>query len=72
MMGYERAWVVCSMDGMVLCNEKTGDPQEFKTERSALKLAREWVKNSSDEQAWVFRLSHVVSRSDEVKVEEVE
>lgn len=57
------AWVVSSMDLCILCDDH-GEPQEFATEKAALKKAKEWVQTSEETEAWVFKLSHLVSRPD--------
>jgi CheY-like chemotaxis protein len=65
-------WIVCGMDGYILCDTNRSKPQEFSTEARAIKRAREWVANSEDQEAWIFRLSHIVSRPDtEATVEKV-
>ena len=56
-------WIVCSMDGVPLAG-KNGETEEFTTETRALKRAGQWVRESSESEAWVYRLSHVVSRPD--------
>ncbi len=71
-MAIKPAWIVCGMDGYVLCGTDASEPQEFSTEARAIKRAREWVANSEDQEAWIFRLSHVVSRPEaEATVEKV-
>lgn len=63
-------WIVCGMDGNPLYDDDK--PKEFKSAASALKLAKEHVQFSEDDEAWVFKLSHVVSRPKiEPEVEEV-
>lgn len=57
------SWIVCSMDGNQICKD-CGDPEEFSSEKTAIKRAKLWVQTSGDEEAWVFRLSHVVIRPD--------
>jgi hypothetical protein len=63
-MAIKRAWIVCGFDGHPLIDEKTDAPAEFKSEAAAIKRAKDWVKTSGDDEAWIFRLSHVVSRPD--------
>lgn len=58
------SWIVCSMDGNVLFDPDKDEAQEFSTEKAAIKRAKEWVGTSEDDEAWVYRLSHVVSRPD--------
>lgn len=73
-MAIKPAWIVCGVDGFVVMDEKAGEPQEFKSEAAAVKRAKEWVKAEADSQAWVFRLTHVVSTPEiepEPDVEEV-
>jgi hypothetical protein len=55
-------WIVCDMDGTPLLNEDTGIVREFSSHGAALKVAKEHVNTSQDDEAWVFKLSHVVSR----------
>lgn len=69
-MAIKKAWVVCSMDGMALCGDD-GEVQEFKSEASAIKRAKDWVLTSADDEAWIYCLSHVVSRPEEVDIERV-
>lgn len=54
-------WVVCGMDGYILCGA-TNDPEEFRTEAAALKRAKQHISTHEDDEAWVYRLSHLVSR----------
>jgi hypothetical protein len=54
-------WIVCDMEGNVLTDD-TGEHREFKTEKAAIKRAKQWIGESADDEAWVYRLSHVVSR----------
>lgn len=69
-MAIKKAWIVCEMDGSVVC-DVGGVPQEFKSETAALKRAKEWVLTSSDNEAWVFCLTHVVSRGGDVTIDSV-
>lgn len=57
----KRDWIVCTMDGNPICDDE-GKALEFSTEKAALKRAKEWVQTSGEEEAWVYCLSHVVSR----------
>lgn len=57
------AWIVCGMDTNPTCKDN-GDVEEFSTERAAVKRAKLWVQTTEDTEAWIFRLSHVVSRPD--------
>lgn len=60
----KKVWIVCAMSGDVLYDDKTQQPAEFKTEAAAIKRAKEHVQEDADEEAWVFALSHIVSRPD--------
>lgn len=62
MSEYDRTWVVCGMDGYPICDDKTDRPKEFKTEKAAVACAKEHVRTSQDDEAWIYRLSHVVRR----------
>ena len=59
-------WIVCAMTGQVLCDDNNV-PQEFKSERAAIKQAGKWTQKSADDEAWVFRLTHIVLSSGEYK-----
>lgn len=54
-------WIVCGMDTFPLCNDK-GAVVEHTTEDKAVKAAKLHVQTHEDCEAWVFRLSHIVSR----------
>jgi hypothetical protein len=69
-MAIKPSWIVCSMDNNALCTEH-GKVQEFGSEKAAIRRAGEWVKTSEDQEAWVYCLSHVVSRPDAFDVEAV-
>lgn len=64
----KKDWIVCAMDGNVLAHPDTGEAETFSTEKAAIKRATEWVRNSEDVEAWVYCLSHVVARPDDVIV----
>lgn len=70
MSNIKKAWVVVGMDGNILFDDH-GDPQEFKSEAAAIKRAKTHVVNTDNTEAWVFVLTHVVSRSDDATVERV-
>lgn len=55
-------WIVCGMDGFPLTNPRTDRAYEFTKHGPAIKLAKEHVRTSQDDEAWVYRLSHIVSR----------
>jgi hypothetical protein len=57
------------MDGSALFADNGNEPQSFSTEKAAIARAEDWVKKSSDNEAWVYKLTHVVSRSSETKSE---
>lgn len=54
-------WIVCDMEGFVQCNDDTV-PVEYKTEAAAIKAAEEQLKTSGDDERWVYKLTHVISR----------
>lgn len=55
-------WIVCDMEGQPITDNDTGEVREFTSHGAALKLAKQHVQSSQDDEAWVFKLSHVVSR----------
>ena len=70
-MTIKATWIVCSMDGTVLCDDRGNPFQEYKTEKDALQRAKWWVNEGSDKEAWVYKLSHVVSRVDGCDIDKV-
>lgn len=60
-MATKTDWIVRSNDGDVLCND-FGRPEEFRSERAAIRRAERWLFTQPPEtEAWVYRLSHIVS-----------
>lgn len=55
------AWIVCGMDCFPICGPDD-QPKEFKSAAAAIKEAKNHVLNHKDDEAWIFRLSHVVER----------
>jgi hypothetical protein len=63
-MTIKKDWMVCDMENTPLYDEDLGEPETFSTEKAAIKRAKEHVQTSQDSEAWVYCLSHVVSRPD--------
>jgi hypothetical protein len=62
-------WIVTGQDNAPFGS--SGVIEEFSTERTAIKRAKLWVQTSEDTEAWIFRLSHVVSRPDVEPIVEI-
>ncbi len=56
-------WIVLGMDGFPLA-DAVGNTIEVGTEKAAIKHAKNHVRTHEDCEAWIYRLSHVVSRPD--------
>lgn len=59
-----KTFILWSNEGFAITNEDSGEPQEYRSEAAALKAAKGRVKDSGDEEIWVYHLTHVVSRPD--------
>ena len=59
-----KTYILWSNSGYPICQEQTDQPKEFRSEAAALKAAKGRVKDSGDEEIWVYYLTHVVSRPD--------
>lgn len=70
-MAIKKSWVVLGMDGRVLDDMRTGVPGDFSSERSAIKRAKQHVIAACDSEAWVYCITHVVSRPDDAVVDAV-
>jgi len=56
-------YIVTDMDCNPAMND-AGQNMEFTTEKAVLKVAKERLKGSPDDEVWVWKLSLVVSRPD--------
>jgi hypothetical protein len=63
-MAKTKTFILWSNEGFSITNEDTGEPKEYRSEAAALKAAKARVKDSGDEEIWVYHLTHVVSRPD--------
>lgn len=63
-MAKTKTFILWSNEGFYISNEDDGDPKEYRSEAAALKAAKGRVKDSGDEEIWVYHLTHVVSRPD--------
>lgn len=59
-----KTFILWSNGGYPICKEHTDEPAEYRSEAAALKAAKGRVKDSGDEEIWVYHLTHVVSRPD--------
>lgn len=56
------AYVLTNMRNEIHCVDDI--EQEYPTEQKALKAATEKLNSGCDDEVWVWRLSHIVSRPD--------
>jgi len=63
-MSIKPVFIVTDMDGYTVRDADSGIFREFKTDKSALKVAATELKATAAEEVWVWRLSHVVSQPD--------
>lgn len=57
-------YMITDMDGCPQFVEDADFASEFKSEKAALKAAKEKLGNSCESEVWVWKLSHVVSSPD--------
>ena len=61
-MTIKPSYIITNMD--IVPHEIDCFPAEYATEAKALKAAKEKLAVSSEEEVWVWRLSHIVSKPD--------
>ena len=54
-------WIVLDMEYSPRC-KVDGGIAEFKNEKSALAFAKDYMQRREDDECWVFKLSHVLSK----------
>jgi hypothetical protein len=64
-------FLITDMDCLPEYNEDGSQIIEYPTEKTALKAAKEKLKNSCESEVWVWRLSHVVCEPDVEPIVEV-
>lgn len=60
----KKTFILWSINGYPITDENTGDPHEYRSEAAAIKAAKGRVKDSGDDEVWIYHLTHVVSRPD--------
>ncbi len=65
-MTVKAAYLVTDMDFNPTYDESTRESTDHKTEKAALKAAKNMLSNSEgqDAEVWVWRLTHVLSKPD--------
>jgi hypothetical protein len=62
MSNIKKSWLVCGDITDIEFDEKTQAPKEFTSVKAAISRAKLMVQTTENTEAWIYVLSHVVSR----------